>query len=251
MADTAQRDSARRFEAFFAREIEEEEATGFARLRRVPDDTVERRLALLDRLSPAERREYLSCCAAVAAFWHQRLFGFTSRFPDTHPAARLWKEGIAPFSPRRNVRLLAAIKGQATLDERAGRPPMGYAAEDVAYARALRPIKAAELQKRALAVCRNLGTVTKRPGGNLNIALPTGDEACVQVDTGGRTQFRYHLAADETQPMIPTNLERALGMGMGDWTFIVAENVHDVFLLFEDLLRYAIAMPPRLREWMA
>jgi hypothetical protein len=251
MIGTAQRDAARHFQAFFAREIEREEATGFARLRRVPDETVDRRLALVNRLSPHERREYLDCCAAVAAFWHSRLYGFTSTFPDAHPAARLWKEASTSFSARRNVRLLSAIDRQATLDEHAGRPPTGYSADDVEFARAIRPIRAAELQKRATAICRKLGTVRKRPGGNLAIDLTDGNQTCVHIDTGGATQFRYHIAADPSPLATATNFERTLGMGRGDWTFIVAENVDDVFLLFEDLLRHAIAVPARLAQWMA
>lgn len=37
-------------------------------------------------------------------------------------------------------------------------------------------------------------------------------------------------------------------MGFGDWNFIVEPDVDDVFLLLEDLIKYAVTLPRRIKE---
>ena len=37
-------------------------------------------------------------------------------------------------------------------------------------------------------------------------------------------------------------------MGHGDWDYIVEDNVDDVFLLFEELVKYAAQLPKRIRQ---
>jgi hypothetical protein len=36
-------------------------------------------------------------------------------------------------------------------------------------------------------------------------------------------------------------------MGLGWWNYIVEDNVDDVFVLFEDLIKYAASLPGRMR----
>jgi hypothetical protein len=37
-------------------------------------------------------------------------------------------------------------------------------------------------------------------------------------------------------------------MGFGHWSYIVEENVDDAMMLLEDLIKYAVALPKRMRE---
>lgn len=40
--------------------------------------------------------------------------------------------------------------------------------------------------------------------------------------------------------------ERALGFGLGDWDYIVEENVDDVFSLFVEVVQYCFDLPDRI-----
>ena len=41
--------------------------------------------------------------------------------------------------------------------------------------------------------------------------------------------------------------ERAVGFGLGDWDYIVEENVDDVMALFAEVVRYCVTLPDRIR----
>ncbi len=76
-------------------------------------------------------------------------------------------------------------------------------------------------------------------------------EFLVHVDYGGRgAQLRYCVAMPEFPDVHPLNqfrFERALGFGLGDWDYIVEENVDDVMALFADVVRYCVTLPDRIR----
>jgi hypothetical protein len=42
--------------------------------------------------------------------------------------------------------------------------------------------------------------------------------------------------------------ESVLGMGFGHWNYIVEENVEDAMILLEDLIKYSVTLPKRMRE---
>jgi hypothetical protein len=77
----------------------------------------------------------------------------------------------------------------------------------------------------------------------------------VSVDYGGRSaQLRYAVGVQSIEP--PVTLDRAgfevaLGAGLGDWDFIVEENLGDSVALLSDLVRYVAELPRRLPEkWL-
>ena len=73
----------------------------------------------------------------------------------------------------------------------------------------------------------------------------------VNVDFGGRNaQLRYSVAFPEFKDvhhLSQFRFERALGFGLGDWDYIIEENVEDAFLLFGELIRYCFELPGRIR----
>lgn len=72
----------------------------------------------------------------------------------------------------------------------------------------------------------------------------------MNIDFGGRNaQLRYCVARPEfkgVHPLLQFRFERALGFGLGDWDYIVEENVDDVFSLFVEVVQYCFDLPDRI-----
>ena len=73
----------------------------------------------------------------------------------------------------------------------------------------------------------------------------------VNVDFGGRyAQLRYSVVRPEfkgVHPLSQFRFERAMGFGLGDWDYIVEENVDSVFSLFAEVVEYSLNIPDRMR----
>ena len=74
----------------------------------------------------------------------------------------------------------------------------------------------------------------------------------VNIDYGGSSaQLRYDVAVQPTKPFVPLHragFETALGVGHGDWDFIVEENVSDAMALLSECVGYVADLPQRLPE---
>lgn len=236
---------------FFLREIDTEEAAGLPRLSRVPDSYVASQLAYFQSLGESERRAFRNCCA----HWACACYGFVVNAPrvdhTTHPFFERWNPvcrgdlgGI-----RRSVPLLRAAVQQYKADAKRGVPSC-VSEEEFRVASTVRSVKAPELRKRVRAALKPLGYYKIDELGHYRCR---GDsrEFMVHVDYGGRgAQLRYCVAMPEFPDVHPLSqfcFERSLGFGLGDWDYIVEENVDDVMALFADVVRYCVALPDRIR----
>jgi hypothetical protein len=71
------------------------------------------------------------------------------------------------------------------------------------------------------------------------------------VDFGSRlAQLRYCVARPEfkgVHPLSQFGFERAMGFGLGNWDYIVEENVDGVFSLFAKIVQFSFDPPDRIR----
>lgn len=144
--------------------------------------------------------------------------------------------------------MLRAEVSQYKMDKRRG-VPSSVSEEQFRFAESVKSIKAPELRKRVRAVLNKLGYQKADQLGGYQ-CLWEGQEFTVDVDYGGRNaQLRYRVLPAELRALNPGQFcfEHALGVGFGDWNFIVEENIDDVFLLFEELIEYAVNLPKRMR----
>jgi hypothetical protein len=78
-----------------------------------------------------------------------------------------------------------------------------------------------------------------------------GKNFSVRVDFAGRcAQLRYCVARPEfkgVHPLSQFGLERAMGFGLGNWDYIVEENVDSVFSLFAEVVQFSFDLPDRIR----
>jgi hypothetical protein len=150
---------------------------------------------------------------------------------------------------RRSVPLLRAAVQQYKVDAHR-RMPSCVTEEQFKVASSVRSIKAPELRKRVRAALKTLGYYKI---DELGYYRCRGDsrEFLVHVDYGGRSaQLRYCVAMPEFADVHPLSqfcFERALGFGLGDWDYIVEENVDDVMALFADVVQYCVTLPDRIR----
>jgi hypothetical protein len=239
--------------AFFRSEFLAEERSGFARLKRVPDSRVEESLAWYQSLSDPDRASFVDC----AAHYAHRTCGFVVEAPDidhtNHPFFARWVDPWSrfPFRSNRNVPLLRAAVTQYKMDRHRGAPSC-ISEELFQLAESVRSLKAPALRKRVRATLDRFGyQKTDDLGGHR--CIWEGQEFEVNVDFGASdAQLRYSVTPYEFRQG-PYRLSRfcfevALGMGFGHWNYIVEENVDDVFLLFEELIKYAVDLPGRMRE---
>ncbi len=277
--------------AFFRSEFRAEEHSGFARLKRVPDSYVEESLGWYLSLSTTDRASFVDCCAhfAAASYWfvaqtmRPEITAYLKDLPDL---AQLYKDGLSqsllsireeiykspfdharhPFFPRwsnpnarfpfrshRNVPMLRTAVSQYKLDRHRGVP--SCVSEDLfQLAESVKSIKAPQLRKRVRATLQKFGYQETDDIGGHRCAWE-GQKFTVNVDFGSRhAQMRYSITPSEFQALHPLGrfcFEVALGMGFGHWNYIVEENVDDVFLLFEDLIKYAVDLPRRMRAAIA
>jgi hypothetical protein len=125
--------------------------------------------------------------------------------------------------------------------------------EQFEHASAVRSVKAPELWKRVRATLKPFGYYQSDFLGNYCCKIGKKKFA-VNLDFGGRSaQLRYSVVRPEfkgVHPLSQFRFERALGFGLGDWDYIVDENVDDVFSLFGDLVQYCFDLPDRIKAAM-
>lgn len=167
-----------------------------------------------------------------------------------HPFFSRWADVNAsfPFRSNRNVPILRAAVSQYKIDRHRGVP--SCVSEDLfRFAESVMSIKAPELRKRVRATLNKFGYERTDPHGG-HRCIWDGQAFEVNADFGAKNaQLRYSVTPSELRVLHPRSFcfEVALGMGFGHWNYIVKENVEDVFLLFEELIKYAVDLPRRMR----
>lgn len=242
---------ARLFE-FFLGEIEEEERLGFPRVGSIPDSYTTSRLAYYRQLNEQASRSFRECSALFAC----RCYGFVVNAPPfdhtQHAFFERWVQDPWWLAVRngetcRSVPMLRAQVQQYKMDLKAGRPSsVSYG--EFNYASTVRSIKAPELRKRVRAALTPLGFY-KLDELKRYCCRQQECEFRVSVDFGGRSsQLRYGVyLPDFERSNRELCMETALGFGMGNWDYIVEENVDQVFAIFSTAIEYCLALPERLR----
>jgi hypothetical protein len=236
---------------FFRREFESEERSGFARLLRIPDSHVAAKLMHYKSLSRPDQEAFIDCCA----HWAHANYGFVIGAPKIehtkHPFFDSWLGGHRFFygELRKSVPLLRAAVQTYKMDVKRG-GMSAVSREEFEYASSIRPIKAPELRKRVRATLKSFGY--RRMDEMKRYCCGQGErEFRVDVDFGGMSaQFRYVVIRPEftdIHPLSQFRFERALGMGLGDWDYIVEENVDEVFRIFAEVVEYSFTLPDRIR----
>jgi hypothetical protein len=236
---------------FFMREIETEARGDFLRLSQIPDSGLIGRLAYYRSLNAGERLSFRECCA-LSACAH---YGFVVDAPPTdhtrHPFYQRWcSAGFSGYLYRdRSVPRLRSAVRQYKMDAHRG-VPSRISEEEFRYASSIRAVKAPELRKRVRAALKALGYFKIDELGYYHCR--THDrEFMVYVDFGGRSaQLRYCVAMPdfaEVHPLSQFCFERALGFGLGNWDYIVEENVDDAIATFAEVIGYCVELPRRIR----
>jgi len=157
------------------------------------------------------------------------------------------------WNSERSVPLLRTMVQQYKIDQHRGNPSC-VSKKQFEYASSIRSVKAPELRRRVRGALKPLGYYKIDELGWY--CCRQGDrEFRVDVDYGGRdAQLRYVVALPEfkgVHPLSQFGFERALGMGRGDWNFIVEENVDDVFILFSEVIKYSYELTDRIQAAVA
>lgn len=236
---------------FFLSEIATEVRSGFARLLRIPDSDVLKKLHYYSLLNEADKQAFLDC----SAHWASRYYGFVVGAPrhslTDHPFFSHWSQGPGwnrDFNDIRSVPLLRARVQQYKIDLH-NKVPSHVTKEQFEQASSTRSVKAPELRKRARKILKTFGHYeTDRLGGHW---CRFGDvNFCVILDFGGRSaQLRYSVARPEFKDVHPLKqfaFETAVGCGFGRWDYIVEENVDDVFSIFAEVVQYSLELPDRI-----
>jgi hypothetical protein len=236
---------------FFLREIDGEEQGGFARLLRIPDSHVVSQLSYYRSLGHEDRRSFSECCAQ----WACACYGFVVNAPQIdhtrHPFFERWRASArGDFSGvRRSVPRLRAAAQQYNLDAERGVPSC-VSEEEFRVASSVRSVKAQDLRKRVRAALIPLGYYKVDDLGYYRCRNEER-EFLVHVDYGGRSaQLRYRVAMPEFSEVHPLSqfcFERAVGFGLGDWDYIVEENLDGTMTIFTDVVRYCVDLPDRIR----
>lgn len=238
---------------FFRREFHAEASAGFPRIRRVPDSHVMNKLDFYEACADPEKEKFADCCAhmACAAFCFvvkvppidHTLHPYFNRFLNIN-TARGYKYFV------KSVPLLRSAVSQYKIDAKRGVESHVSRAE-FDHASSIRSIKAPELRKRVRAALEPVGYCGVDELGWL-LCRQANREFRVSVDFGGRSaQLRYVVAYPEFKNIhlfSQFGFERALGLGHGDWDYIVEANVDDVFALFTDVVAYSAELSERIRE---
>jgi hypothetical protein len=241
---------------FLRCEFQAEACTDFARLRRVPDTHVRHFLDYYRGLTTYEQNSLADASTLWGAL---RLWGLR---PSTHydmlktnVAWNRWRHEMAMGGFRyHSVPMLRTCLAQAKIDRAKGKP--SSVPKDLEeYAASVRSVKAPELRNLVRTVLKaSLGArPSKLGGGDWDYdGSVNGSRVIVGIDYGGRcAQLRYEVAVQSTVP--PVSFERAgfevaLGAGVGDWDFIVEENVSDSMKLLGEVVTYVAELPQRLPE---
>ena len=247
-------DRIKRLQNFFRTEIETEVQSGFARLARVPDSYVQSKLQYYHSLGELDRMAFLDC----SAYWASVHYGFVVNAPRMEPTAHpffdRWSHGPRWNTDWDNVKSvphLRAMVQQYKIDQH-HKIPSNVTKTQFERASSIQSVKAPELRKRVRAALQPLGYYRQeRLGDDIYWCRQKEVEFFVDVDYGGRNaQLRYSVARPEfkgVHPLSQFRFERAMGFGLGDWDFIVRENVDEVFRLFAELVQYSFDLPDRIR----
>jgi hypothetical protein len=250
-------DSLKRLQDFFRAEIETEVQSDFARLERIPDSYVASKLQYYRSLDQSDRVAFLDCCA----YWASVHYGFVinaPRIPPTaHPFFNKWLSAPSWNTDWDNVKSvphLRAMVQQYKIDQhRRGASSVTQAQFE--RASSVRSVKAPELRKRARGALRPLGYYRQeKRGDDIYWCKQRELEFFVDVDYGGRSaQLRYSVARPEFRDVHPCSqfrFERAMGFGLGDWDYIIEENVDAAFSLFAEVVQYSFELPDRIKSVM-
>jgi hypothetical protein len=239
-------------QSFFLSEVKQEVASGFSRLKRVPSSQVIEKMRFFATLNADDQRAFLDCCS----YWASVHYGFVVRMdrlnPTAHPFFSRWSRGpmwTRDFDDVKSVPLLRSMVQQYKID-RHNRVQSSVTRKQFEHAAAVRSVKAPELRKRVRATLKAFGYYESDFLGNYWCKIGKKKFA-VNLDFGGRSaQLRYCVVRPEfkvVHPLSQFRFERALGFGLGDWNYIVEENVDDVFSLFGDLVEYCFDLPDRIK----
>ena len=245
---------------FLRGEFDTEEKSGFARLRRIPDTHVRHFLDYYTSLIPREQ----DALADASTLWGAlTLMGNRASEHygsiQTHSAWEKWRHEMAMGKARdphfyHSVPFLRTCVAQAKIGRARGKPSQ-VSAELEQYASSIRSVKAPELRKRVRAVLEPLlGLRPRKHGGGIWDYEGTlrGSQVAANVNYGGWTaQLRYYVTVVSLTPVVTLEraaFEVALGAGLGDWDFIVEENVSDAIALLPELVLYVAELPARLPE---
>lgn len=243
---------------FFRGEFDAEACSAFARLRRIPDTHVRHFLDYYESLNATDQdalaeastlRGALSLGGPRTLRHHEML--------QKNPAWNEWRQELVMGGSRDphhyySVPLLRTCVAQAKIDRAKGKPP-SVPAELEKYAASIRSVKAPELRKLVRPVLRSiLGARPSKLGGSDWDYEGTmgGPRIVVGIDYGGHSaQLSYEVAVQSIEPSVAfqrAGFEVALGVGHGNWDFIVEENVSDAMALLGDLVTYMAELPRRL-----
>jgi hypothetical protein len=252
MLSTEQLATFKRLKEFFGTEVQAEVRSGFARLSRVPESHVANKLRYYHLLSETDRLDFLDCCA----YWASAHYCFGINLPSMsltdHPFFSKWSSGPSlnrDFENERSVPLFRSMVQQYKMD-RDKKVHSHITKEQFEYASSVRSIKAPELRKRVTAALKPFGHHETDSIGNY-WCKSGRQKFSVNVDFGSRhAQLRYSVVRPEFKgihALSQFRLERAMGFGLGDWNYIVEENVDAVFSLFAEFVQYSFDLPDRVR----
>jgi hypothetical protein len=236
-------------------EIDAIAARNFDVLRGIPSTHTWQVIDYVAGLEAAERDSLFDAFAANALF----LF-LPNRSPDLHAAktgdrAYLRLKEAMPLIwhwKYQDVRTLRAMLA----DSRSSRP-LGFlrdAPPDViARAESILPTSAAEIRKAfkaAFSARFSKPRVEKLGGGYWHyFGLCGGREFRLGVDYGGRGhQLRYEVFYDHHPKGVRANrltYEGMLGMGLGWWDFVTAQNLGETVAMLCDLVERLVTLPER------
>ena len=244
--------------AFLRGEFDAEARSDFARLSRVPDTHVRHFIDYYRSLNAPDQ----NALADASTLWGMlRLAGRTASGDretlETHPAWEKWLHEMVMGRGRDphyyySVPLLRTCLAQAKIDRAKGKPS-SVTRELVEYAATVRSVKAAELRKHVRsALCQLLGArPSKIGGGDWDYeGTINGSRITVSIDYGGRSaQLRYDVSVQSAEPPIALGrmgFEVVLGAGLGEWDFIVEDNLGDSMKLLSEVVTYVAELPRRL-----
>lgn len=239
-------------QSFFLSEAKQEVASGFSRLKRVPSSQVIDKMRFFARLNANDQHAFLDCCA----YWASVQYGFVVKMERLDPAAHAfflkWSRGpmlTQDFDDVKSVPLLRSMVQQYKID-RHNKVQSHVTKEQFERAAAVRSVKAPELRKRVRAALKAFDYCESDFLGNYWCKIGKKKFA-VNLDFGGRSaQLRYSVVRPEfkgVHSLLEFRFERALGFGLGDWDYIVEENVDDVFSLFVEVVQYCFDLPDRIQ----
>jgi hypothetical protein len=238
----------RRLGDFVRDAIEREAASGWARLRRVPSTDTWKSIDYVVALDPGPR------AALFEAFAWNALYFFGRGRQSAHATGYLEYRRMVDAMPRiwrwqyLNARTLRRTIG----DRRAGRPPAYHDIPDevIRRAEAIQPTTAGDVRKvvkRAFAERFGARCENRGGGGWKYFGRHGGRDFVVAIDYGGLgDQLRYEVEyVDAASGLHPQRLcyEWLLGVGLGNWDFVTADNLEDSIALLCEL----VEIPERVR----